>query len=781
MKKLKLISLALSLLMVLSLIPMGALTAYAANTAPTPSDAGAPTTLPSGEGIYQTLPFTDLATSTRSGDGYTIADGYTVHSYANSSFATDTSVTVLNRHGWKGASGMMIYIDTADATENAKLQFRFQLPMSRPNSATGGGWVLFTHRVSGCESVAYFYNGTGWDKLTNNGQNVAVQNNVVTEYAQQTGWYYIPWSSFYCIGGSGSDYFADGDVTKHMPLDEFLPLARVQAFQNFFLWNSTAGAKYGDVHFVYPDTENKVSENASKVAVFNSATVDKADTVTTNYGPDSSRFEITGATNQINATSTNFNLYQRATSLAGASGLMLYVDTDALGDDAQLRLRIRMQINDNGSTVDTADIYASNNAGGIDTWTANAGQLLWMLTNPGAAAYYYNDDGTEGTLYIGNDVIPSDVDSNADGNYNINNDSLSPLPVGFTGYVFIPMSNFTIGGMYGSNYIRCRVPYDYVKDGALYADRLHLNHVITGTPETTTVTYGDFSLVYEDLEAKSTSVTLKNDLSLNVKMNATENVSDLKATFKMGDTTATVTPTAVTGENGVYQASFDGILPQYVGDKVDVELSGTIDGRTATVALSTSVKDYCVGLLATEGNDAAKKVASDLLRYAAAAQVVAEYNTGALVTNGVELTAGSAVNKDTITAKYAVDGTPEGYGFTTAALRLEGRLGVVLKFNAASTDGLTVKVTVNGRENTYSSFKDEGNGVYSVVCENIGAGEMDAAITAVLSNGTATQTLTYSVADYIKTALNDTALSAEETALVTAIYAYGLSASEYAQ
>ena len=774
MKKLKLISLALSLLMVLSLIPMGALTAYAANTAPTPSDAGAPTTLPSGEGIYQTLPFTDYSKATTTqGNGWTISNGYIAHSEANSDFHTYSKGPILqNLHGWKGASGMMIYIDTTDATQNAKLQFRFELPMNRP-----GGWVKFANRVAGCESVAYFYNGTTWDKLTNNGQDAVVQNNVVSDIAQQTGWYYIPWSSFYCINFSD-----DNDITKHMPMDEFLSQSRKQSIAAFYLWNSTAGAKYGDVHFVYPDTENKVSENASKVAVFNNATVDKADTVTTNYGPDSSIFEITGATNQINSNTTNFNLYQRATSLAGASGLMLYVDTDALGDDAQLRLRIRMQINDNGSTVDTADIIAANGAGGIDTWVdTTSGQLLWMLTNPGAAAYYYNDDGTEGTLYIGNDVIPSEVNSSEDGNYVITNDSLSPLPVGFTGYVFIPMSNFTIGGMYGGNYIRCRVPYDYVKDGALYADRLHLNHVITGTPETTTVTYGDFSLVYEDLEAKSTSVTLKNDLSLNVKMNATENVSDLKATFKMGDTTATVTPTAVTGENGVYQASFDGILPQYVGDKVDVELSGTIDGRTATVALSTSVKDYCVGLLAKDGNESAKRVASDLLRYAAAAQVVAEYNTGALVTNGVELTAGSAVNKDTITAKYAVDGTPEGYGFTTAALRLEGRLGVVLKFNAASTDGLTVKVTVNGRENIYSSFKDEGNGVYSVICENIGAGEMDAAITAVLSNGTATQTLTYSVADYIKTALNDTALSAEETALVTAIYAYGLSASEYAQ
>ena len=773
MKKLKLISLALSLLMVLSLIPMGALTAYAANTAPTPSDAGAPTTLPSGEGIYQTLPFTDYSKATvTQGPNWSISNGYIAHSIANSEFHTYSKGPILkNLHGWKGASGIMVYIDTTNATENAKLQFRFELPMNRT-----GGWVKFANRVAGCESVAYFYNGTTWDKLTNNGQDVVVQNNVVAEKAEQTGWYYIPWSSFYCIS------FTEGDGTEHMPIDEFLSKSRMQGLAAFYLWNSTAGAKYGDVHFVYPDTENTVSDNASKIPVFNNATVDKADTVTTNYGPDSSRFEITGATNAINANTTNFNLYQRATSLAGASGLMLYVDTDALGKDAQLRLRVRMQINDNGSTVDTVDII---NAGtGIDTWVdTNSGQLLWMLTNPGAAAYYYNDDGTEGTLYIGNDVIPAEVDSssNGDGNYPITNDSLSPLPAGFTGYVFIPMENFTVGGMYGGNYIRCRVPYNYVKEDALFADRLHLNHVITGTAESTTVTYGDFSLVYEDLEAKSTSVTLKNDLSLNVKLNATDKVSNLKATFTMGDKTATVTPTAVTGENGVYQASFDGILPQYVGDKVDVELSGTIDGRTATVDLSTSVKDYCVGLLATEGNDAAKKVASDLLRYAAAAQVIAEYNTDALATNGVALVAGSSVDKDAITAKYAVDGTPEGYGFTTAALRLEGRLGVVLKFNAASTDGLTVKVTVNGRENTYSSFKDEGNGVYSVVCENIGAGEMDAAITAVLSNGTATQTLTYSVADYIKTALNDTSLVAEETALVTAIYAYGLSASEYAQ
>ena len=334
-------------------------------------------------------------------------------------------------------------------------------------------------------------------------------------------------------------------------------------------------------------------------------------------------------------------------------------------------------------------------------------------------------------------------------------------------------------GSYGD----VRVPFAEAIEAGVFGSVISVAicHAYEGTPTTDSVTYSDFSLVYDDLALTTSYVTLENDLSLSVKAKADSTVvTDVAATFEIDGDSKNVTTEAI---DGGYVFTCPDILPQNIADKITVTVSGKINGMTATTSVETSVKEYCLKLLADANVDkTAKDVAADLLRYAAAAQSFAFETVDAPILDETTQNAvagfGTSTEFGTISTKGEMSATTnEAYSFQKAALVLKGKLAIKLTFKAASIDGLSVKVTVNGRENTITDIKDEGNGVYSVVCADIGADEMNATITASLGEY---QTLTYSVADYVNEALSDAELSDKELVLVKTIYAYGLSAYAYA-
>ena len=200
-----------------------------------------------------------------------------------------------------------------------------------------------------------------------------------------------------------------------------------------------------------------------------------------------------------------------------------------------------------------------------------------------------------------------------------------------------------------------------------------------------------------------------------------------------------------------------------------------------------SVREYCENMLAKEDtSESVKKLLVDLLYYAEAAQTYADYKTDDLATKNLTEAQKALHSADTtgnITAAVGMSGTADtNYKWYSAALRLENAVAIRIRFTAPSLDGLTVKVTMNGRTVTYSAadenITDEGNGVYSILFNNIGATEYADEITAMLEkDGTQiAETLTYSVAAYIREAVNSGSTSEKTLALVRALWSYGESA-----
>ena len=103
-------------------------------------------------------------------------------------------------------------------------------------------------------------------------------------------------------------------------------------------------------------------------------------------------------------------------------------------------------------------------------------------------------------------------------------------------------------------------------------------------------------------------------------------------------------------------------------------------------------------------------------------------------------------------------------------------------FTATDVEGLTVKVTVNGRETVFTAndFYTE-DGKYVVYFRGINANEYDMVVSAIFyKDGTQIgNTAEYSVNSYIFSKQNDTETE-NLAALVQATYNYGVSAEAYA-
>ena len=222
-----------------------------------------------------------------------------------------------------------------------------------------------------------------------------------------------------------------------------------------------------------------------------------------------------------------------------------------------------------------------------------------------------------------------------------------------------------------------------------------------------------------------------------------------------------------------------------MNDEITATLTAKVNGTAVSQTMTYSVREYCENLLAKEDtSETVKKLLVDLLYYAEAAQNYANYKIDDLATKNLTDAQKALKSADTtgaITATTGLDGTADGqYKWVSAALRLENTVAVRIRFAAPSLEGLTVKVTMNGRTVTYTAdnITDEGDGHYSILFNNIGAGEYGDAVTAIMEKDGAqiAETLTYSVAAYIREAVNKESTTEKTLALVRALWSYGESA-----
>ena len=770
MKTRRILSLCLAMFLCLSLIPAVSLVSYA-EQAPTTL----PTTQPDGSSVDGSKLWVDWsdAGSADTKGGTITEDGYFKVASGNYNVYTQKDAHTTS---WRGASGIMFYVDASEAT-GVDFILTFLMVGARSNSATSSGCVQLQTAptiyagvpkgIEGTKSTAYTYKDGAWADFS-----VSYPNYYLKNSNANSGWYYVPLTSFHYHGGSANGYaYTANDPCLGMNFEEFTARFQDQRIWKIGIKSNYVGLKFSDIHFVYTNPE----------AAPAGATAPLFGTMAQNSKEGSAAGTIENNTLTVNAmpnstTVSNNKIWLKGMSNADqatASGIRFHVDTSALGD-ARLQMRLRLMYANSASTIGKnqdreSGIFAT---GGMGYAAPAGGWCQYVCRADNSVAYYYDADGNPVALHVASDVSTAPE-----------SDLFDALPAGYKGDIYIPMDSFWLSaGSYNANGgMALFLPYS--EAGGVYPfSLLGVCHAVSGETTDNTVVYSNFELVYPETYISGASVTLKNNLDVNFFANL-GNATDAKMTFAVGTKIETVDGTVLADGRTKFVCS--GILPQKVNDEITATLTAKVNGTAVSQTMTYSVREYCENLLAKEDtSETVKKLLVDLLYYAEAAQNYANYKIDDLATKNLTDAQKALRSADTtgaITATTGLDGTADGqYKWVSAALRLENTVAIRIKFAAPSLEGLTVKVTLNGRTVTYTAdnITDEGEGYYSILFNNIGAGEYGDAVTAIMEKDGAqiAETLTYSVAAYIREAVNKESTTEKTLALVRALWSYGESA-----
>lgn len=280
----------------------------------------------------------------------------------------------------------------------------------------------------------------------------------------------------------------------------------------------------------------------------------------------------------------------------------------------------------------------------------------------------------------------------------------------------------------------------------------------------------------DDTELRIQTATLRLDEDIDVVYTASvpKGYTDVSVTFTMNGKSVNVP------DDGTHTFVFEGVNPQCMGDNISAVLTASCGGTTYTCTQPNySVRSYCVNTLArTDISPKIRTLVSDLLAYGAAAQTFVNYKTTELVTSG-------AINNPTYSTYTDLSGLSATFTGTAAndlfwvgtGLTLTNDVAMIFRFYAESVDGLSIKVSISGREETFTKFtavagKDK---VYEISFAGIKATEYaDHVQASFCRNGAQVgNTVSYSVNAYVcaKQADSSTALAN----LVKALYNYGKS------
>ena len=268
------------------------------------------------------------------------------------------------------------------------------------------------------------------------------------------------------------------------------------------------------------------------------------------------------------------------------------------------------------------------------------------------------------------------------------------------------------------------------------------------------------------------SLNIGTDLSVKyfVTLSEGEGIEGFSARFTLNGVVTEVATATFDQTKGKYVFSFCGVAPQLMGDTITAELlknGQVIDEK------DYSVRAYVENALELYPNDTGlKQLLADLMHYGAAAQQYIGYKTDALVTDGLGLTASSTTPTEADKHKGVSQSTNSSVQFTAAGVRFDYVNRIYVKFKANDVSNVTVSVGGVNLE----ILETNTAGVYIAYSDAISALRFDEVLTFTLSvNGSAVQTLTYTVNDYAYTKHSDSRISD----LALALYRYGKSAREY--
>lgn len=520
MRKLKITSLILVVVMLVGMIPMGIFSASAAEDAITP---GAFPTLPNGQ-VYGT-------------------DYYTVNYFKNDFALSGKVDTALWTQGWRGAEGLLLaYTDSAatgsmDNGANGQIWFRvggnvgatdsYARAYTQPNAIDkntyqaeftyiytmyGSGWVARGQGRAGVGSTSAKFYGTGG----------------------AVSWMWIPMEVFRFYGPGAAVYTEESYDFVGKPMAEVLEYWEQQNISlQFEMYSATTTIVQADWVFFVEDRQ-KPADAVDVDVVFNGTITGEDNNTGTKDEPVYSGLTVngnaaaTGVKNWDGKEITTTNMYVDKThdvsrifaqapdtDLTNAVGVQFNVDSSKLGANASLKLRTRLQVwecphslpyatmnviyndymqkhsGDGRHAVllpDVYEVFSSDSTKGV------SGGYVQLTNRSGDAVAYLTGTDEAGNTYE-NTLVHVDAPQNTKGgdmNTATTHEDMFQLPAGFVGEVYIPMDSYWIN-VYGSYSSNCLIPFD----GELFPelDSIALASVIAGTPETNEVTYSDFKIV----------------------------------------------------------------------------------------------------------------------------------------------------------------------------------------------------------------------------------------------------------------------------------------------
>lgn len=302
---------------------------------------------------------------------------------------------------------------------------------------------------------------------------------------------------------------------------------------------------------------------------------------------------------------------------------------------------------------------------------------------------------------------------------------------------------------------------------------------------TFTMPANDVHLVFncKKLVVRSAYLHVNQDINLIYTVQVPDGFTNPTATFSFMDRSYETSEYTV-GPDGRYHFEFENVTPQYMGEPVDVTVTATYGDRIYShTNTGYSVQKYCVNMLGTTDDDLLKTLLSDILVYGENAQLYTKYKTDALVTKGVDVSAASTCPGLSGLQEKFIGEADEDFFWNAASLSLSNNVSLVLKFHASDITGLSVKISIDGRTETFTKFTPvEGmEGFYIVSFRGIYATEFDNPIHASFyrDGEQIGNTLQYSVNIYICKKQDD----ADQVFanLVKALYNYGASSLKYYQ
>lgn len=238
----------------------------------------------------------------------------------------------------------------------------------------------------------------------------------------------------------------------------------------------------------------------------------------------------------------------------------------------------------------------------------------------------------------------------------------------------------------------------------------------------------------------------------------------------------------VTDESGRLRFLYDNLTPSMAKVPVVFTLYGTANGQEYSHTVEYSVYQYCVNMFNKTEDVALKRLLTDLLNYAASAQVYTNYRTDDLANAGFDQTYATKTFEEPVSQvdKAYVKTDSPSVVWKSVALLLTDSVNVRFQFSASDLSGLSVMFSIGDYKYETSEFfaVDGKTDRYYVLFGGILPKEMREAftVTAYRNGVPVSNTVKYSIQTYAE---GKTELGTPLSEMLVAMLKYGDSCKAY--